>query len=128
MSPVGPRTKNDCTAEGKQQFTQLTDMVTGELWDRKIWSWVLQALADIKKVWATATTATDSWDPAALRRDQLSEQDTGLILQETEDQQCEEWKDNADCSHTYKGYWTQWMSLQVRESILERHCEPADGW
>jgi hypothetical protein len=42
----------------------------------------IEALADIKKVWAIAATAQDSWDPATLRRDQLSEQDIGPILQQ----------------------------------------------
>jgi hypothetical protein len=41
MSPMGPRSKNDCAGEDQHQFTQLNDQLESESWDRKIWSWVL---------------------------------------------------------------------------------------
>jgi hypothetical protein len=36
--------------------------------------------------------------------------------------------DIANFSPTYKGYWAQWNSLVVRDSMLERHWESANGW
>jgi hypothetical protein len=36
-------------------------------------------------------------------------------------------KDMAHRSTTYKIYWAQWKSLAVRNGILERHWESADG-
>jgi hypothetical protein len=53
-------------------------------------------------VWTIAATAAHGWDPAIQRREQLSDQDVGPILQEMEAGQHLEWKDNADCSPTYK--------------------------
>jgi hypothetical protein len=38
-----------------------------------------------------------------------------------------EWRDIDDQSTIYKSYWAQWKSLAVRDSMLERHWELADG-
>jgi hypothetical protein len=66
----------------------------------------------VNQVWAVAT------NPAALRRDQLNNQDVAPILEEVEAEQEPEWKDIADCSPTYKGYWAKWKSLTVRDDVL----------
>jgi hypothetical protein len=47
----------------------------------------------------------------------------GPLLQEVEAGQRPEWKDIADRSPTYKGYWAQWKSLVVRDGVLERLWE-----
>jgi hypothetical protein len=51
----------------------------------------------------------------------------GPLLQEVEAGQRPEWKDIADRNPTYKGYWAQWKSLVVRDGVLERLWECADG-
>jgi hypothetical protein len=38
-----------------------------------------------------------------------------------------EWRDIAVHSPTYKSYWAQWKSLVVRDGVLERLWESADG-
>jgi hypothetical protein len=50
----------------------------------------------------------------------------GPIL-EVETGQRPERKDIADRSPTYKSYWAQWNSLAVRNGMLERNWESADG-
>jgi hypothetical protein len=61
------------------------------------------------------------WDP------ELNDQDMGPILDEVEAGHCPEWKDIADLSLTYRSCWAQRKSLSVRNRILERHLESADG-
>jgi hypothetical protein len=68
-----------------------------------------------------------SWDPVALRTEQLNDPDIGPILQEVETGQRPEWKDIADHSPTYKSYWARWKSLAVRNGILEHNWESANG-
>jgi hypothetical protein len=63
----------------------------------------------------------------ALRADQLNNPDIGPILREVETGRRPEWKDIADQSPTYKSYWAQWKSLAVRNGVLERHWESANG-
>jgi hypothetical protein len=87
----------------------------------------VEAKAEEKQVRAIAAVAADGWDPVALRREQLDDTDVGLILQEAETGQRPEWKDIADRSPTYKSYWAQWKSLAVRDGVLERHWESANG-
>jgi hypothetical protein len=41
--------------------------------------------------------------------------------------QRQEWKDIADRSPTYKRYCAQWKSLVVRDGVLERLWQSADG-
>jgi hypothetical protein len=74
-----------------------------------------------------AAAATDGWDRAALRREQLADQDVGHIPQEVEAGQRPEWKDIADRSPIYKSYWAQRKSLAVRDGVLERNWESAAG-
>jgi hypothetical protein len=83
--------------------------------------------ADIKQVWAFAAVAAAIWDPAALRTEQLNDQDIGPILEEVQTGQCPEWKDIINCSPTYKSYSAQWKSLAIWNGILECHWESGDG-
>jgi hypothetical protein len=87
----------------------------------------VEAREDIKQVRAIAAVAAVGWDPAALSTEQLNDPDIGCILQEVETGQRPEWKDIADRSPTYKSYWAQWKSLAVRNGILERNWEFANG-
>jgi hypothetical protein len=66
------------------------------------------------------------WDRASLRRKQLADNYLRPLLQEVEAGQRSEW-DIADRSPTYKNYWAQWKSLLVRDGVLERLWESADG-
>jgi hypothetical protein len=70
---------------------------------------------------------TAGWDPATLRKEQLNGLDIGSILQGVESGQRPKWKYISDRSPTYKRYWTQWKSLAVRNSILERKWESSNG-
>jgi hypothetical protein len=72
------------------------------------------------------TVATAGWDAAALRRDQLNDQDIGPILEDVVIRQCPERKDIANRYPTYKTYWTQWKSLAVRNGTLKRRWESTD--
>jgi hypothetical protein len=38
------------------------------------------------------------------------------------------WKDIANCSPTFKGYWAQWSTLVVIDGIVKQHWESADRW
>jgi hypothetical protein len=80
----------------------------------------IEVQVDIKQVEAIVAVATASWDPAALRREQLNNQDIGPILEEVEAGQCPD-------SPTYRSYWAQWKSLTVRNSILKCHWESTNG-
>jgi hypothetical protein len=66
------------------------------------------AWADIKQVQAIPTVEAAGWDPAALKTEQLNDQNTGHILEEVETGQCPEWKCIANRSPTQKSYWAQW--------------------
>jgi hypothetical protein len=67
------------------------------------------------------------WGPATLRTEQSNDPDIGRILREMKTGQRPEWKNIADRSPTYKSYWDQWKSLAVRNGILQRNWESADG-
>jgi hypothetical protein len=73
------------------------------------------------------TVAAYGCDSAALRGEQLNDQDMGPIPEEVETKQRPERKDVADRSPTYKSYWAQWKSLVVRNGIQERHWVSANG-
>jgi hypothetical protein len=49
------------------------------------------------------------------------------ILQETETGRRPEWRDIAHRSPTLQSYWAQWKTLAVRNGILERNWESANG-
>jgi hypothetical protein len=83
-------------------------------------------LADVTQVQAIAAVATANCHPASLRREQLSNQDMGPILEEVTTRQHSEWKDVTDCSPMYESYWAQWKSLAVRNCVLECHWESTD--
>jgi hypothetical protein len=87
----------------------------------------VEARAYVKKIRATAVVAGAGWDPVALRTEQLNDANIGPILQDVETGQRPEWKDSADRSPTYKSYWAQWRLLAVRNGILERNWESANG-
>jgi hypothetical protein len=57
---------------------------------------------------------------------QLADDEMGPLLQEVEAGQRPEWKDIADHSPSYKGYWAKWKSLVVRDGVLERLWESVD--
>jgi hypothetical protein len=42
-------------------------------------------LIDVKQVQAVVAVSTAGWNPAALRREQLNDQDIGSILEDVED-------------------------------------------
>jgi hypothetical protein len=88
---------------------------------------IVEARADIKHIRAIAAVAAPGWDPATLRTEQLNDPDIGPILQEVGTGHRPEWKDIADRSPTYKSYWARWKSLVVRNDILERNWESANG-
>jgi hypothetical protein len=71
--------------------------------------------------------AAAGWDTATLRTDQLNDPEIGPILREIETGQRPEWKEIADRCLTYKSYWAQWKSLAVRNGILQRNWESANG-
>jgi len=48
-------------------------------------------------------------------------------MREMEAGQRPEWKDNSDRGTIYKSYWAQWKSLVLRNGVLVRHWESADG-
>jgi hypothetical protein len=79
------------------------------------------------KIPVVTTAAAEGWDRAALRREQLADDDVGQLLKEVEAGQRPEWRDISDRSLVYKTYWAQWKSLAVRDGVLERHWESADG-
>jgi hypothetical protein len=62
----------------------------------------VEARADVKQVRADAAVAAVSWDPAALRSEQLNDHDIGPIMQGLDTGQYLEYKYIADRSPTYK--------------------------
>jgi hypothetical protein len=50
-----------------------------------------------------------------------------MQLQEIEAGQRPEWRDISDRSPVYKRYWAEWKSVAVRDGVLKRQCESADG-
>jgi hypothetical protein len=48
-------------------------------------------------------------------------------MRELEAGQCPKWRDVSEWGPIYKSLWAQWKSLAVRDSVLERHWESADG-
>jgi hypothetical protein len=82
--------------------------------------------ADGLKIRVVATATANDWDRAALRREQLADDDLGQLLQELDAGQRPEWRDISDRSPVYKSYWTQCKSLAVRDGVLERHWESAN--
>jgi hypothetical protein len=79
------------------------------------------------KIRVVGAAAANDWDLAALRREQLADDDLGLLLLEVRAGQCGEWRDISDRSPFYKSYLAQWKSLAVRDGVLERHWGSADG-
>jgi hypothetical protein len=55
-------------------------------------------------------------------------QDLATVLEEVEAGQHTEWKNIADWSPIYKGYWDQWKSIAVRDGMLEHHWESTSRW
>ena len=83
--------------------------------------------ADGQRVRIVATAAANCWDRQALRREQLADNDLGPLIREMEAGQRPEWKDISDWGPIYKSYWAKWKSLTLRDGVLERHGESADG-
>jgi hypothetical protein len=54
-----------------------------------------------------AAAAANGWDRAALRREQLADDDSGQLLQEVHAGQRPEWRDISDRSAVCKSYWVQ---------------------
>jgi hypothetical protein len=55
----------------------------------------IEAAADVNQIRAITAVAAAGWDPAALRTEQLNDQNVGPILEEVETRQRPEWKDIA---------------------------------
>jgi hypothetical protein len=87
----------------------------------------VEVRADIKQIRAISTLPAADWDPLVLRTEQLNDTDIGRILREVETGRRPEWKYIADRSPTFKSYWAQWKSLAVRNGVLERNWESANG-
>jgi hypothetical protein len=51
-----------------------------------------------RKLHGTAAAAMYGWDCAALRREELGDDDLWSTAQEVEDGECPNWKDITDCS------------------------------
>jgi hypothetical protein len=83
--------------------------------------------ADRQTVRIVATGAADGWDQQALRREQLADNDIGPLMREMEPGRRPEWKDVSDRGPIYKSYWAQWKSHVLRNRVLVRHWESADG-
>ncbi|XP_023721191.1 uncharacterized protein LOC111871977 [Cryptotermes secundus] len=83
--------------------------------------------ADVKQIRAIGTLPAAGWDPVTLRDEQLKDPDIWHILQELENGQRPKRQDIADWSPTDKSYWAQWKSLSVRNGVLERDWEFANG-
>jgi hypothetical protein len=56
-----------------------------------------------------------------------ADDDLGQLLKEVKVGQRPELKYISDRSPVYRRYWAQWKSLAVRDGVLERHWESADG-
>jgi hypothetical protein len=83
--------------------------------------------ADSKQVReAVEAVAAVDRHPAALRREQLNDQDTRPIFKKVETEQCPERKSIAYCSPNRKNYWGKRRSLALRNGLLERHCDSPD--
>jgi hypothetical protein len=76
---------------------------------------------------AIVVIAIDVWNLATIRREQLSDQDIGPILEEMEARQHPEWKDIAYNSPTYKSCWARWKSIAVEDGILKLHWNSTNG-
>ena len=51
----------------------------------------------------------------------------GPLIREMEAGPRPEWKGISDRGPIYKSYWAQWKSFALRDGVLERHWESADG-
>ena len=69
----------------------------------------------------------DVCDHQALWREQMANDNNGLLLHEIDAGQCPERRGISDSDPTYKSHWFQWKSLAVRASMLEQHCQSTDG-
>jgi hypothetical protein len=72
-------------------------------------------------------TVAYGWERAVMRSRKQDGNDLGPILREVEGGERPEWNDIADRSPTYKSFWVQWNSLEVRDGVLERHWQSVDG-
>ena len=57
----------------------------------------------------------------------MADNDLGPLIREMEARQCPEWRDISDRCPVYKSYWVQWNSFALKDGVLERHWESADG-
>jgi hypothetical protein len=82
---------------------------------------------DGQRVRVVAAAPADGWDQQALRNEQLADPDLSRLMREVKTGQRTEWKTISDQGPIYKSYWAQWKSLAVRNGVLVRHWESADG-
>jgi hypothetical protein len=82
---------------------------------------------DVQSVRIVSTTTVDGWDQQALRRNSWQTITLGQRLREMEAGQRLEWKVISDRGPIYKSYWAQWTLLALRNGLLVRHWESADG-
>lgn len=67
------------------------------------------------------------WEYNALRTEQMADRDIGPLLKEVESNKRPSWEDISSRDPTYKSYWAQWDSLQVKNGVLIRIWQSPDG-
>jgi hypothetical protein len=83
--------------------------------------------ADGQRVRVVAAALADGWEPQALRKDQLADNDLRQLMLEMEAGRRPGWKAISDRGPTYESYWVQWKSLTLRNGVVVRHWKSADG-
>jgi hypothetical protein len=83
--------------------------------------------ADDQRVRMVVVAPADGWDHQDLRREQLADNDLGPLIREIEAGRRPEWRDISNRGPIYKSYWAQWKSFALRDGVLVRRWESADG-
>jgi hypothetical protein len=87
----------------------------------------VQQQVSCRRVRVVTAAVADERDRSTLRREQLADDDLGMLLHEVEAGQRPEWRDISERSPVYKRYWAEWKSLAVRNGVLKRHWDSAYG-
>jgi hypothetical protein len=82
---------------------------------------------DGQKLQVVTAAPADGWDQQALRKQQLADTDMKRQLRKVETGQRPEWEAISDQGSIHKCFWAQWKSLALRNGVLVRHWESADG-
>ena len=68
------------------------------------------------------------WSLAGPKLKQQEDQDISFVMKLMEDNVSKpSWKDVALSSHVVKTLWTQWLRLAIKDGLLKRRFESADG-